>query len=234
VGAGRTLTHLALRHPAWTPAHRSVVSARGPRDPSDDAEIVLSALGRLWCAGAAVDWGAFYAGQNHRRVPLPTYPFEGTRYWIDAAPVNGGQGISVQEKKPDLADWFYLPSWTRTLAPAPLAAVTDGDWLVLPDATGLAEKLVTRLRALGTNVRVAPAGAPAAAILKQDGRAPRWILSLSDVTSPEVEPADGVGFQALVELAKAIGEVSLPGDVRLTIVANGLQAFAGEQRLQPG
>jgi len=31
--------------------------------------------------------GRFYAHEDRRRIPLPTYPFERQRYWIDPAPV---------------------------------------------------------------------------------------------------------------------------------------------------
>ncbi|HYC88911.1 MAG TPA: beta-ketoacyl synthase N-terminal-like domain-containing protein [Thermoanaerobaculia bacterium] len=43
---------------------------------------MLDALGRLWIAGVRVDWHGFYAHEQRRRVPLPTYPFERQRYWI--------------------------------------------------------------------------------------------------------------------------------------------------------
>jgi len=43
----------------------------------------LERLGRLWTRGAAVDWAAFYDGEPRRRVPLPTYPFERKRYWLE-------------------------------------------------------------------------------------------------------------------------------------------------------
>jgi glutamate-1-semialdehyde aminotransferase/acyl carrier protein len=43
----------------------------------------LEALGRLWIAGAAVDWPALHGDRKPRRVPLPTYPFERRRYWLD-------------------------------------------------------------------------------------------------------------------------------------------------------
>jgi acyl transferase domain-containing protein len=66
----------------------------------------LAGLGRRWLSGAAVDWRALYAGAPRRRVPLPTYPFERRRYWIDppllapvaaaAEPVHGELPLAAQ------------------------------------------------------------------------------------------------------------------------------------------
>jgi acyl transferase domain-containing protein/acyl-CoA synthetase (AMP-forming)/AMP-acid ligase II/thioesterase domain-containing protein/aryl carrier-like protein len=42
---------------------------------------MLEALAELYRAGLDPDWQAVYAGQNHRRVPIPTYPFQRRRYW---------------------------------------------------------------------------------------------------------------------------------------------------------
>jgi acyl transferase domain-containing protein len=44
---------------------------------------LLNTLGQLWLAGIEIDWSKFYAGQQRYRVPLPTYPFERQRYWIE-------------------------------------------------------------------------------------------------------------------------------------------------------
>jgi acyl transferase domain-containing protein len=47
-------------------------------------ELEPHALAELWLDGARPDWQAFHAGERRRRVPLPTYPFERRRYWLDA------------------------------------------------------------------------------------------------------------------------------------------------------
>jgi thioesterase domain-containing protein/acyl carrier protein len=46
---------------------------------------LLFALGSLWQSGVSIDWEAFYAYEERRRIPLPTYPFERQRYWVEPA-----------------------------------------------------------------------------------------------------------------------------------------------------
>ncbi|WP_037678076.1 type I polyketide synthase [Streptomyces griseus] len=40
-------------------------------------------LATVWTAGADVDWDAFYGGEQRCRVPLPHYPFEHKRHWVE-------------------------------------------------------------------------------------------------------------------------------------------------------
>ncbi|HYH44362.1 MAG TPA: amino acid adenylation domain-containing protein, partial [Thermoanaerobaculia bacterium] len=78
-GPGRTLSSLVKRH-----SDAAVVqSMRHPRDEQPDEAFLLTALGRLWMAGAKVDWAGFHAGERRLRVPLPAHPFERRRYWIE-------------------------------------------------------------------------------------------------------------------------------------------------------
>jgi acyl carrier protein len=49
----------------------------------DDTAYILNTLGRLWVEGCPINWKGFYKGQERYRIPLPTYPFEKKRYWIE-------------------------------------------------------------------------------------------------------------------------------------------------------
>ena len=50
----------------------------------DDWSTLLQSLGELYCCGAPVDWAGFDRDYARRRLPLPTYPFQRQRYWLDA------------------------------------------------------------------------------------------------------------------------------------------------------
>ena len=84
VGPGQTLSALAKRQPHKAPEQIVLASLPHPRDSQSDAQQVIETLGRLWLAGAAIDWSGVYAHERRRRVALPTYPFERKRYWIAA------------------------------------------------------------------------------------------------------------------------------------------------------
>lgn len=83
VGPGQTLSSLARQQPQ---ANERVIltSLRHPQDKVSDVALLLTTLGRLWLAGVQPDWTGFYGDEQRRRLPLPTYPFERKRYWINA------------------------------------------------------------------------------------------------------------------------------------------------------
>jgi amino acid adenylation domain-containing protein len=90
VGPGRALVDLARwqTDPAGLPAPVSSLPRAADTEPSAAAAL-LGALGRLWLAGVEVDWPGFAAGERRRRIPLPTYPFERQRFWVELASAGG-------------------------------------------------------------------------------------------------------------------------------------------------
>jgi len=85
VGPGQTLTMLARQHPDGSKGRMVLSSIRHPKERKSDIAFILNTLGRLWLAGVEVDWSGFYKDERRHRLPLPTYPFERQRYWIEPA-----------------------------------------------------------------------------------------------------------------------------------------------------
>ncbi|MET0647638.1 MAG: amino acid adenylation domain-containing protein [Pyrinomonadaceae bacterium] len=50
--------------------------------PGAEWETALEALSKLYARGAEIDWRGFHRGRAGAPVPLPTYPFQGKRYWF--------------------------------------------------------------------------------------------------------------------------------------------------------
>jgi acyl transferase domain-containing protein/acyl carrier protein len=118
VGPGTTLATLVRRGSAGR--ERVFSSLPHPQDPETDVQALLGAAGRLWLAGVPLRAEGLHANDPRRKVALPTYPFEGERYWIERGAPRVQAGI---RKRPDPADWFYLPTWKRTLPPGSLTPV---------------------------------------------------------------------------------------------------------------
>jgi acyl transferase domain-containing protein len=83
VGPGQSLTGLIKGHESKDRKPIVFPLLRHPKDRQTDNTVLLSAIGRLWLAGGSVDWEGFHTSHKVHRIPLPTYPFEGRRFWID-------------------------------------------------------------------------------------------------------------------------------------------------------
>jgi acyl transferase domain-containing protein/thioesterase domain-containing protein len=95
VGPSGTLGAQARRQPDLLGDRPVLASMPRPREgaPEEPEPVsLLTALGRFWASGGEVDWPAFQKGLRQRKVPLPTYPFERRRHWVDVAP--GAAGLA--------------------------------------------------------------------------------------------------------------------------------------------
>ncbi|HEV2845928.1 MAG TPA: acyltransferase domain-containing protein, partial [Thermoanaerobaculia bacterium] len=115
VGPGSTLATLARRQAREAGGAEVLSSMRHPRSPDEDEAVLLGALGRLWLAGAGIDWEGFHAGERRRRVPLPTYPFQRQRFWVEPG---RGADLPLQPARLALGDEPDSRKEGRLRAPA--------------------------------------------------------------------------------------------------------------------
>ena len=81
VAPGRTLSTLVKQQAS----ERVILSSlRHSKEQHKDVTFLLNTLGKLWLAGVSVNWSGFYGDKKASRIPLPTYPFEHQRYWVEA------------------------------------------------------------------------------------------------------------------------------------------------------
>ncbi len=163
VGPGQALTALA-RLGLGRDGPRRVSASFGPvRDERDDVDALRAAAGRLWLAGAALHWAGLHGASAPRHVPLPTYPFERKRHWIDApsaVAADPARPVRMEPRTEPAAgrgvdDWFWVPSWQRSVALSALdssAGHAPGRWLVFHDRSAAALALVDALRGQGAEV----------------------------------------------------------------------------------
>jgi acyl transferase domain-containing protein/acyl carrier protein len=158
VGSGCTLCSFAKKHLNGEDGQVAIASLRHPKDEQSDVAFLLNALGKLWLSGVEVDWSRFYTDERRHRLPLPTYPFERERYWIERQK-RANAIASTQDsltKKPDIADWFYVPVWKQSVSPALLEqkklVAQNSCTLIFVDECGLGEALVKQLELEGQDV----------------------------------------------------------------------------------
>ncbi|MET9225463.1 beta-ketoacyl synthase N-terminal-like domain-containing protein [Lentzea sp. NPDC003310] len=150
VGPGNVLTTLARQHDLKGGA--AFGSLRHPREDKHDLDTMLAAAGRMWIAGVPVDLGALTADERRRRVPLPGYPFERARHWVDL-PGTAPRPIEVVEVLPQPAE-VVLPQgdlglvtgiWQELLGIARIGP--DDDYFELGGHSLLANQILARITA---------------------------------------------------------------------------------------
>lgn len=258
VGPGSTLSSLARAHPEKDREQGVVSSLRHPREEVHDLQFTVTALGRLWMAGAAIDWKRYHGDEKRLRIPVPTYPFERQRYFIEPGEVRavGAGGEMELARVADLDRWFYTPSW-RLVDHVAEPPGEGQRWLVFADGTPLGGELVRRLRDRGHSVITVHEGDTFYRFeddsysitperpeeyealfreLEERECLPDRILHLWLVTDREVyRPGSSFfhrnlerGFYSLLFLAQAFGDDHREQPVHLTVVGNGMQRIRDE------
>ena len=84
-GPRATMCALTRQHKSGDKPVKAIPSLNAVKEGSSEWETFLMAVGALWIEGLDIDWDIFYAHEKRKRIPLPTYPFERKRYWIEPA-----------------------------------------------------------------------------------------------------------------------------------------------------
>ncbi|HEU5382932.1 MAG TPA: SDR family NAD(P)-dependent oxidoreductase [Ktedonobacteraceae bacterium] len=245
VGPGQALGSFVRQHPACERERMQGVFSTLPAAHERQAAqaTLLLTLGKLWLAGATIDWRGFSLHERRRRVPLPTYAFERQRYWLEPeqsmsttlGAVKLRQRGNQQERKADLSDWFYLPTWKQAVTSA-RPRLTEWlalkrNWLILADESGIGAQIAQTLTEYGQDVTSVRAGStwdrldkscytlrPTAradydALLKdlrEQGKMPTHVLHLWTLSEQEGEAQPeqvlASGFHSLLMLAQALGD----------------------------
>ncbi|MFL6248854.1 MAG: type I polyketide synthase, partial [Thermoanaerobaculia bacterium] len=100
--AGPSDTLSAFVRRTLDPATHLAVSSL--RKGAGDVATMLDAAGTLFVHGQNLDWQALDAPYPRRRLPLPTYPFQRKRYWLDLAPARKDSAMNPQPTPENAAD----------------------------------------------------------------------------------------------------------------------------------
>jgi acyl transferase domain-containing protein/acyl carrier protein len=212
-----------------------------------------------------IDWTSFYKHQSHllKRVPLPTYPFERKRYWLEPERETAKyakdtkEGIGLVTKEENIDEWFYVPCWKQSVPPP--AAPGSGNWLVFLDESPVGGRFIRQLKLKETGsttitiVRmgerferidegvytIRPGEYDDYAALLEDlqagGRGFDTIVHLWLLSpSPVVPGFLERGVYSLLHLVKAMGRLSMFDSLELWVVGNHLHKIESSDMCSPG
>ena len=260
VGPGHELSALLQRHLGKDRQFPVVNLVKHPDREMSDVYLLLTRLGILWMYGLEPDWPAFYAKERRYRVPLPTYPFEGKRYWLESDIYKLGRekasGGTPMKKKANIADWFYLPQWERSplLSLHPLELPQEGCRLVLIDDSPLCASLVKRLSQEAADLikvrrgdgfrklddreyEINPLESDDYVLLMEElqgiGVIPAVIIHPWSISHRQTDSTNDLGLYSLLYLSRAIDKQGFSGELNLFIVTANLYEVVGNETLEP-
>lgn len=262
VGPGDTLAAFARNHEDKKPQHTIINLVRHPKTHAADDYYFLNKIGQLWLYGIKINWEEVHSHEKRYRVPLPTYPFDRQRYWIEGNLVKPGVEnligkTSLYERK-DISDWFYLPSWIGAPFAYNQGSLLDKQsrWLIFIDEYELGTHLAKHLKKEGQDVIEVRKGSKFSKIddkkyiitveqpdsyfslfqeLNRLRKVPGRIVHLWSITGKGVENDAilEVGFYSLLYTAQAIGKQNGDKEIFLTVVTNQMHYVGGEELLFP-
>ena len=262
VGPGKTLSTLTKAQGTVKP-DQVINSLPHADEVCDDALYLLGAMARARVAGLAVETDVLCGSDGPRRhVQLPPYPFQHRRYFIEAQEPSGAQAADQPiVKEPDLARWGWRPVWKRSAPDYESGAEAVAQtWLIFTSGEET-ETVAKRLRGLGHRVVSVTIGdayarksetehvlCPELGLsgytslfqnLEADGLLPTRIVHgwlLGSATRAGLNTFHGIqdkGFYSLLNIAKALGDLSLAAGVHITILTRSVHRVADEAVVHP-
>ncbi len=149
LGPGSILSTLIEQHQTQgAECIHTLPSANSAKKASEENKALpYAALSALWLHGIPIDTHHYYQHEKRRRVPLPTYPFERQRHWIEPSEEFEEP---ARESNASYEDWFYQPTWVReaSLLPDRLQKThfeKGRAWLIFDNGTTLGNAIIETL-----------------------------------------------------------------------------------------
>ncbi|MCP6760235.1 MAG: acyltransferase domain-containing protein [Fischerella sp. CENA71] len=260
VGPGRTLSTLTKQHLEINAKQHILTSLRHIQEQQSDVNFLLKTLGQLWLSGVDIDWSGFYTHEQRHRLPLPTYPFERQRYWIDAQSPSTSLNSKLGrlDHKQEISNWFYVPSWKRSLLTNSFSEQVEYNktqWLFFVDDLGVSEKLIKALENQDNNIIIVKPG-------EKFDQKNKWSYTINsyigqdyDILFKELLALDKfppniayfwnlnnynnyqsenyLEFQSFLFISQSLSKLKIDQSLQLWVVSNHIQEVDGNEIIDP-
>lgn len=215
----------------------------------------LQFLQEKWLQGHLIDWALHYTGEKPTKVRLPLYPFNRSRYWIQPYQADG-----EANKKLNIEDWFYLPSWQKSLLPVTAASVKKETILFFAGNSTFHQDLqadltkqfdvitvqcgthfqkvsdhhfIIDITALDDYIHLLTG-------LKSSNSLPRYFLHALTLTEYWQETSELIfaeqqqhGLLSLIHFSQAWEKIAADYAVKITVLTNRINNIANEEKTEP-
>ena len=268
VGPGRTLSSLVRQHISNEQENQKrqliVNIIRHPKEDVCDQCYLMNRIGELWSYGLKIDWDTFNHNEKRTRISLPTYPFEKTRYPAVGDPfkiLSERMAIHTPGKKPNVSDWFYMPSWISKPLISKMEETTNMINLVLGEDTELNHSIAARFIKNGEKTIKVFMGDQFKKIskhhyiidmtdfeqynklvvsLKDSGMIPNRIIHLMNVREGSWTPTLNIlqnrinkGLYSFLNMVKAMGKQNILSGTKIIAITNEVYKVLGSEQISP-
>lgn len=114
----------------------------------------LAEIGNRWVSGEAIDWSNFWMELKPSRIPLPTYPFQKKRHWIDPPKLATIKAPEAQKRGVSLnVEAALLEIWKENLCISVIGL--NEDFFAIGGDSLLAIQVITQIeKELGVSLKV--------------------------------------------------------------------------------
>jgi acyl transferase domain-containing protein/acyl carrier protein len=215
-------------HPVLLPAIEQTAQAAGRtaatvasgRREEPELATLLAGLGKLWTAGAPLDWKGISPPGRH--VALPHYPWQRERHWVEEAELvrgEGGEGHRAERLDQQARQWLHRLRWEPSELPE---ARGTGRWLVAAADPSSGDALGSALREAGCSADVRSLNSLEEALQRRGASAPEGLAVLA---------GDGADVAYLpVRALQALLAAPAPRP-KLWLVTRGAHAAGGPARV---
>ncbi|MGE5341220.1 MAG: amino acid adenylation domain-containing protein [Candidatus Omnitrophota bacterium] len=159
IGPGNVLSTFVKRHAKADKRDDLAVIdlIRHPQKQISDHYYLLDRIGQLWLCGIDIDWTEYYheyeeeTGCRPRRIPLPVYPFDRKKYWLQPGKPTEEINKDIKDVKQTIDKWFYIPSWKQSVRPFMTGSKPETDILFIQTETAYEciDRLIERFNSIG-------------------------------------------------------------------------------------